>query len=132
MELGRFPVAELRLAFEAFEGRVADAARTRDWDAWVGQYTPDVDYVEHAAGTMKGRAEVREWIYRTMAEESFVSTEKAEQQLGFHAQYSNKDALVRMYDWYAANLDEFRGQSGVTHRVPWSQGILKLAKVAFR
>lgn len=66
MELGRFPVAELRLAFEAFEGRVADAARTRDWDAWVGHYTPDVDYVEHAAGTMKGRAEVREWIYRTM------------------------------------------------------------------
>lgn len=62
----RFTRAELAEAFATFEATVDAAARTRDWDAWVAHYTPDVDYIEHAMGTMKGRDEVREWIYRTM------------------------------------------------------------------
>ena len=62
----RFTRAELTAAFATFEQTVANAARTRDWDAWVSHYTPDVDYIEHAMGTMKGREQVREWIYRTM------------------------------------------------------------------
>jgi hypothetical protein len=57
---------ELSAAFETFEQTVARAAQTRDWDAWVGHYTADVDYVEHAAGTMKGRDAVRAWITTTM------------------------------------------------------------------
>jgi hypothetical protein len=57
---------ELAAAFEEFEKTVARAAQTRDWDAWVAQYTPDVEYVEHAAGTMKGREQVRAWIRKTM------------------------------------------------------------------
>ncbi|WP_343602212.1 nuclear transport factor 2 family protein [Mycobacterium sp.] len=63
---GRFSRAELSSAFARFEQTVARAARTRDWDAWVEQYTPDVEYVEHAAGTMRGRDQVRAWIQRTM------------------------------------------------------------------
>ena len=66
MTTPRFSRAELNEAFATFEATVADAARTRDWDAWVSHYTPDVDYIEHAMGAMKGREEVREWIYRTM------------------------------------------------------------------
>ena len=61
-----FTREELSAAFDAFEEVVARAAQTRDWDTWVSQYTPDVVYVEHALGTMKGRDAVREWIYRTM------------------------------------------------------------------
>ena len=61
-----FSRAELAEAFATFEATVAAAARTRDWDAWVAHYTDDVDYIEHAMGTMKGRAQVRDWIYRTM------------------------------------------------------------------
>lgn len=61
-----FTKDELAEAFTTFEATVDAAARTRDWDAWVAHYTPDVDYIEHAMGTMKGRDEVREWIYRTM------------------------------------------------------------------
>jgi len=53
-------------AFATFEATVARAADTHDWDAWVSHYTPDVDYIEHAMGTMKGREQVRDWIYRTM------------------------------------------------------------------
>ena len=62
----RFTRAELVDAFATFEATVDAAARTRDWDAWVAHYTPDVDYIEHAMGTMKGRAQVRDWIYKTM------------------------------------------------------------------
>jgi hypothetical protein len=57
---------ELAAAFQCFEQTVARAAETRDWDAWVEQYTPDVDYIEHAAGVMKGRTAVRRWIRDTM------------------------------------------------------------------
>jgi len=57
---------ELAAAFVTFEQTVADAAETKNWDQWVQHYTPDVDYIEHAAGTMKGRDEVRTWIHQTM------------------------------------------------------------------
>ncbi|MCW1957496.1 MAG: nuclear transport factor 2 family protein [Mycobacterium sp.] len=61
-----FSRGELAEAFATFEATVDAAARSRDWDAWVAHYTEDVDYIEHAMGTMKGREQVRDWIYRTM------------------------------------------------------------------
>ena len=54
-------------AFEIFERPLPAPPKRRDWDAWVQHYTPDVLYIEHAAGTMHGRDEVREWIERTMS-----------------------------------------------------------------
>lgn len=71
------------------------------------------------------------WIYETVGKESFVSIEKAERKLGFAPKYSNRDALIRNYDWYLANVDKLRGQSGVSHRVPWAQGALRIAKMFF-
>ncbi len=71
------------------------------------------------------------WVYETASKDSFVSIEKAEKVLGYAPKYSNKDALVRNYEWYLQNLSQFEGQSGVSHRVPWSQGILKIAKLFF-
>ena len=71
------------------------------------------------------------WVYETAVKESFVSIEKAEQVLGYAPKYSNKDALIRNYDWYVANLANFERASGVTHRVPWKQGALALAKALF-
>ncbi len=71
------------------------------------------------------------WVYETASKDSFVSIEKAEKRLGYQPKYSNRDALVRNYNWYVENLDKFRNQSGVSHRVPWKQGILKLAKMVF-
>lgn len=62
----RFSRAQIEDAFTQFEATVDHAARTSDWDGWVAHYTPDVDYIEHAAGTMKGREQVRDWIRRTM------------------------------------------------------------------
>jgi nucleoside-diphosphate-sugar epimerase len=71
------------------------------------------------------------WVYETAATDSFVSIEKAERVLGYKPKYSNRDALVRNYEWYIQHLDQFEHASGVSHRVPWKQGILKLAKVFF-
>ena len=65
--MARFSREELTEAFAIFEDTVDAAARSRDWDAWVQHYTPDVDYIEHAMGTMKGRDEVRGWITKTMS-----------------------------------------------------------------
>ncbi len=67
MSSPQFSRSELAAAFEKFEATVARAAETHDWDAWVQHYTPDVLYIEHAAGTMHGRDEVRKWIERTMS-----------------------------------------------------------------
>ncbi len=71
------------------------------------------------------------WVYETAGKDSFVSIEKAEKVLGYAPKYSNKDALIRNYQWYLDNLKSFEGQSGVSHRVPWNQGALKLAKLFF-
>lgn len=71
------------------------------------------------------------WVYETASKDSFVSIERAERMLGFAPKYSNKEALVRNYRWYVAHLDSFEHASGVSHRVPWKQGALRLAKVFF-
>jgi nucleoside-diphosphate-sugar epimerase len=71
------------------------------------------------------------WVYETAATDSFVSIEKAERVLGFTPKYSNKEALVRNYRWYIEHLNEFEGVSGISHRVPWKQGVLRLAKILF-
>lgn len=71
------------------------------------------------------------WVYETASKESFVSIEKAEKILGYAPKYSNKDALLRNYHWYLDNLEAFEGKSGISHRVPWKQGILKLLKLFF-
>jgi len=72
-----------------------------------------------------------EWIYETAGKDSFVSVDKAKKTLGWKPKYSNKDALIRNYKWYIANEDSFKGKSGVTHRVPWKQGLLGIAKLFF-
>jgi nucleoside-diphosphate-sugar epimerase len=71
------------------------------------------------------------WVYETASKDSFVSIEKAESMLGFDPKYSNKDALIRNFKWYLENVDKFKNRSGVSHRVPWKQGILGLAKKLF-
>ncbi len=71
------------------------------------------------------------WVYETASTDSFVSIEKAEKVLGYKPKYSNKQALLRNYQWYKENLSKFEGQSGVSHRVPWKQGILGVAKMFF-
>ena len=71
------------------------------------------------------------WVYETASKDSFVSIEKAEKILGYKPKFSNQDALVRNFKWYLDNLEQFENTSGISHRVPWKQGILKVAKMFF-
>jgi nucleoside-diphosphate-sugar epimerase len=73
------------------------------------------------------------WIYETVDKESFVSIDKARRVLGWEPRYSNVDALLRNLDWYRENKERLErgGGSGVTHRVPWNQGLLRVAKRFF-
>lgn len=71
------------------------------------------------------------WVYETAATDSFVSIERAEQRLGYQPRYSNQQALIRNFQWYLDNLATFEHASGVSHRVPWKQGILRFAKLLF-
>ncbi|HMM80900.1 MAG TPA: NAD-dependent epimerase/dehydratase family protein [Pyrinomonadaceae bacterium] len=78
-----------------------------------------------------GLSPLYKWIYETADKESFVSIEKAETELGFEPKYSNEEALIRNFDWYRENESRFRNQSGTSHTVPWSQGVLRYAKLFF-
>ncbi len=71
------------------------------------------------------------WIYETASRDSFVSIEKAVKMLGYSPSFSNRNALLRNYEWYLSNIDSFRGKTGITHRVPWRQGALRLIKLFF-
>jgi nucleoside-diphosphate-sugar epimerase len=71
------------------------------------------------------------WVYETASKDSFVSIEKAEKKLRYSPKYSNKDTLIRNFKWYLKNIDKIQGQEGISHRVPWKQGILKIAKFFF-
>jgi nucleoside-diphosphate-sugar epimerase len=71
------------------------------------------------------------WVYETASKDSFVSIEKAEKVLGYKPKFSNKDALLRNYKWYVEHRNEFINKDGISHRVPWKQGILRFAKIFF-
>src|SRR5205085_4013946 len=74
---------------------------------------------------------VYEWVYETAAVDSYVSIEKAERMLAFRPRYSNKEALIKNYDWYVAHLHDFDKTSGISHRTPWKQGLIGLGKNFF-
>ena len=65
-----------------------------------------------------------EWVYETAGKESFVSIDHAKARLDFIPRYSNIEALGRNYDWYVRHREEYRGRTGVTHRLPWKRGVL--------
>lgn len=75
---------------------------------------------------------IYKWVYETAYRDSVVTITKAEKKLGFKPKFSNKDALLRNYAWYIENEEYFKNTSGVSHRVPWKQGILSFAKVFFK
>ena len=68
-----------------------------------------------------------EWHYKTAHRDSFVDVAKAHRLFGWEPRYSNREALIRTYDWYLANRGRIAA-AGVTHRVPWNQQALGLLK----
>ena len=62
----RYPIAELRQAYEHFKEVSDQCAATADYNAFADLFTDGCTYVEHAFGEMHGREEVRNWIVPLM------------------------------------------------------------------
>ena len=71
------------------------------------------------------------WIYETASGDSYISIDKAKRILNWQPRYSNKEALLRNYSWYIENKAKFVNTSGISHREPWKQGILRIARMFF-
>lgn len=69
-----------------------------------------------------------QWVYDTADKDSFVSTERIQQSLGWKPQYSNAETLVNTYHWYENEYEDYQGKVGTTHKVAWDQGALKVVR----
>ncbi len=78
-----------------------------------------------------GISPLYKWVYETASKDSFVSTDRVQRRLNWTPKYSNQDALLRNFAWYKEHRDEYLARTGISHRVPWKQGILGLAKRLF-
>ena len=78
-----------------------------------------------------GLSPLYRWIYETADHDSVVAIDRLQARLGFTPRYSNREALLRNYDWYVAHRGEFQGRHGVSHRLPWKRGVLRIAKWLF-
>jgi nucleoside-diphosphate-sugar epimerase len=72
---------------------------------------------------------VYRWVYDTADQDSFISIEKAQRELNWSPQFSNKQALISTYQWYLKHGKQMAMQSGTSHRVAWKQGALRLVKM---
>ncbi|MCM2389514.1 NAD-dependent epimerase/dehydratase family protein [Streptomyces albipurpureus] len=71
-------------------------------------------------------------LYKLL-DDSYVDISRARERLGFRPQQSNRDAILRTYEWWRT-LPPARAATsatGRTSRDPWRQGALGLAKVFF-
>jgi nucleoside-diphosphate-sugar epimerase len=109
---------------QAVLDRAGHGKRVIGFPAWPMIWTLRLLEIFHLSPLYK-------WVYETACEDSFVSIEKAERILGFRPKHSNKDALIRNFEWYLQNENSFVNSSGISHRVPWKQGILRLVKAIF-
>ncbi|MEW5658602.1 NAD-dependent epimerase/dehydratase family protein [Streptomyces cinereoruber] len=76
-------------------------------------------------------------LLHKLLDDSFVSTDKARDVLGFRPKHSNQDAILRTFAWWReqrhtpAGARPAKRSEGVTSVEPWRQGALSLAKVLF-
>jgi hypothetical protein len=66
--MGTWTRQELQEAHDAFIDAASEAGRTGDWSIWADRFTEDAEYHEHLYGKFHGRAEITEWIAKTMGE----------------------------------------------------------------
>jgi hypothetical protein len=62
----KFPLDEIREAYETFKVVSDRCAAGADYNAFADLFTEDCIYVEHVYGEMRGREEVRRWIVPLM------------------------------------------------------------------
>ncbi|MBT8224003.1 MAG: NAD-dependent epimerase/dehydratase family protein [Dactylosporangium sp.] len=79
-----------------------------------------------------GLSPVYDRLIHKLLDDSFVSIERVRDRLGFVPEHSNRDAILRTYEWWRASRRQQPARSGGrTSRDPWRQGALAAAKVFF-
>lgn len=79
-----------------------------------------------------GVSPVYDRLLNKLLEDSYVSTTKIHERWGFRPQWSNRQAILRTFDWWREQKRSgaLRGK-GSTSRDAWKQGALAFAKAAF-
>lgn len=65
--MARYAREELEQALQHYNAARDRASKTGDWSVWAEVFTDDADYIEHAFGVFKGKAQIRDWITAVMA-----------------------------------------------------------------
>jgi ketosteroid isomerase-like protein len=65
--MGRYTRAELEEGLRLYNAARDRASLTGDWSIWADVFTDDADYIEHAYGNFKGKAQIQDWITKVMA-----------------------------------------------------------------
>jgi nucleoside-diphosphate-sugar epimerase len=74
-----------------------------------------------------GLSPLAEWHYRTADRDCFVDIAPAERALAWSPRFSNREALIRGYDWYVESRAAELGP-GLTHRTPWNEKVLAVLR----
>jgi nucleoside-diphosphate-sugar epimerase len=72
-----------------------------------------------------------EWVYETANKDHYVSVDKLQRELGWNPQKTTADVWMDTYKWYVEEYKSRAMETGISHRVAWKQGILKLFKLFF-
>lgn len=72
-----------------------------------------------------------EWVYETAGKEHWVSVAKIQRELGFSPKKTTADVWIDTYQWYVNEYKNRKIETGISHRVAWKQGILRVAKIFF-
>ncbi|MDJ0995415.1 MAG: NAD-dependent epimerase/dehydratase family protein [Dinoroseobacter sp.] len=119
--IGAEDFGSLRQSFQAVLDRAGFGKRVVGFPATPAIWTLRALEAVHLSPLYK-------WIYETASKDSFVSIDRAKSRLGYKPVHSNADALIRNYDWYLANRGRIAVEAGVTHRVPWKKGALRVVR----
>jgi nucleoside-diphosphate-sugar epimerase len=79
-----------------------------------------------------GLSPVYDRLLHKLLADSFVSVDKAQQRLGFFPKLSNRDAILRTYEWWREHgRHQQTGTGGRTSGERWRQGALRSVKIIF-
>lgn len=75
-----------------------------------------------------GLAPFADYHWIMYAKELWFDTTAAEQELGWHSEFSNADMICEAYDWFLAHRDEVGLEGPSHHRSGVKQGVLSVMK----
>ena len=82
---------------------------------------------------MTGASPVYKRLIYKLSRDSYVSSAKARERLGYRPRHSSRDAILKTFAWWRANHAGTRRKaaSGRTSREAWKQGALGMVRHAF-